>query len=246
MDDFKICIPTRERSGKVLTIDRLGLDPRLFTLFVADWDDYVSYRDYYGPDDVQVVHANVKPGIQFIRNAILKHYPAGTKIVMMDDDITSVCKLNKSRPGLDVMKHEEIIDLITKGFNLCENNGTNLWGLYPSPNHFFMSDKIQPAGFCANAFMGIVTSDIRYDPNLYLKEDYDFIIKHILKYKKIIRFCGYTAKAKYASNKGGCQSYRTAEIEDRAVSYLLGKYPWCVFPHPRRSHEVVLKFKMEK
>ena len=101
--DYRVAIPSYKRceviKDKTLSIlDRYGIAPEKVTVFVADDEELGMYRDSlkghkYGENIVKGV-----PTIGEQRNWIERHYSEGTRLVMLDDDISGVqmkhgCKL---------------------------------------------------------------------------------------------------------------------------------------------------------
>lgn len=242
---YKVIIPTYKRYGKVAPISDLGLPMDRFVLCVNDKDEMRQYRKYY--PDVEIAVAGVK-GCTAARNWLLDNAKEGTCMVQMDDDVTGLFELRgKGRENLIKMTGAELDSFIQKGFDTCIRNKTNLWGVYPVCNHFFMSQTIVPHGHVVGMFMGIVVGPERFNPDLNSKVDYEFTIQHILRYKKIVRYNYVCVKGKYASNKGGLQTVRNAEREEAEVQYLLQKYPQFVVRNTKREgSEILLKFKLKK
>jgi hypothetical protein len=239
---YRIIIPTRGRYDKIPAIEALGLDKKYFTLVVNNEDEKKKYQKNFS--DIKMMVSCSRSCIE-ARNYVLDKFPEGTKIIMVDDDVEGLYEMRgPGRSGLVKMTGDEIDKLIKKGFDLCEKNKTKFWGVYPTYNHYFMSNTIVPHGFIVGMWMGIIISDQRFDMNLKLKDDYGFTCQHIIKYKKIVRFNYVCVKAKYHTNSGGGSEYRTKEMEEQDVNYLIGKYPNFVQRNTKREgHEILLKFR---
>jgi len=235
---YEIAIPTRGRPGQITTIDALGINPQRYTLFVDTEEEAFDYGKHY--PDVRIVVTEVK-GITNTRNFILDYYPSGSHIVTMCDDVQEILMFSGSKKLVPIYGNELDV-FIRRGFEVCIHNNTKLWGVYPIPNHFFMKKTLSPDGFIIGTFSGIIVSDIRMDEELILKEDYDFTIKHILEYRKVVRFNYVAVKAKHYKNKGGCVDYRTTEAEQKSIARLKELYPRFVRDNPKRENEILLKF----
>ena len=112
---------------------------------------------------VEILVSN-KQGCMPNRNFLLNHFPAGFRILMVDDDVEGLFEMRgPGREGLVKMTGDEVDALILKGFDLCEKNKTKFWGVYPTYNHYFMSRTIVPHGVIVGMFMGIIVSDERFD-----------------------------------------------------------------------------------
>lgn len=245
-NNYPIAIPTMGRP-EVTTIKNLGLDPRNVYLFVNDKSEYRIYKRANPKCNV----VNTKSsGIARARNWILEYFN-GLPVVMCDDDIKGIFKLNpfgkERKDKLVKLNPKEVQQLIKIGFKACNEYNTKLWGVYPIKNHFFMSPKIKPAGFIIGTFSGVIADpkNINFDEAMPLKEDYDFTCKHVAMYKKVIRFDNHCVEAVHYNNKGGCQNYRNHDKELKACEILLERYPQWVKLNTKRPGEVLLKFKLK-
>lgn len=242
-----IAIPTVGRY-EVITIANLGLNPEQVYLFVNTASERKRYKKKNPDCNIIIVG---KKGVSEARNAILEYFD-GKPVVMCDDDIKGIFKLNPAgvlrKDKLVKLNPDEVQAFIKKGFDYCKKYKTALWGVYPIKNHFFMSNKIKPSGFIIGTFSGMIADpkNIKFDTTMRLKEDYDYTCQHILKYKKIIRFDNYCVEAIHYSNKGGCQDYRDKSKEMAACEILMERYPQWVSLNPKRPGEVLLKFKLKK
>jgi hypothetical protein len=238
--NIKIAIPSHNR----VCISTLSLltefEKENIFIFVNDKEQYKKYKEY---GHEQVIITNTI-GIQKARNYILDYFKFGEKILQLDDDIESIEKLSFSgmKKVLVPMDNKEIKQFIYRGFQLAEKNKTGLWGLYPVENPFYMSNKLSNKGFVIGSFSGIIVDELRMDDNLPLKEDYDYTMQHILKYKKIVRFDNITMKIKHYTNSGGCVDSRKEDssLEKKCHDYLLAKYPKYIKSNPTRENEVLI------
>lgn len=118
-----------------------------------------------------------------------------------------------------------------------------LGGVAPTANPFFYNPKepISFTKFCIGSFLVIDTeSDLRFDSNLSLKEDYDFTLQHIQKYGGVARFNYVLANYQHYSNKGGVVGFRTTETEQHNIRYLKDKWKNLIKDNPRRPNEILL------
>lgn len=234
---YHFVIPSKGRSDNVTTIKALGLDDRNVTIVVNTRKEAEEYARFYM---CSILVSGVK-GITPNRNWILDYFGSGKRIITLCDDVKGIFRLDgKKVYKLDYLHFRQMCD---KGFEDCEKFGTKLWGVYPIKNHFFMSESLSPNNFIIGTFSGIIISDIRMDNQLILKEDYDFTIKHILKYKKVLRYNYYAVEASHYKNKGGCVDYRNDLAERQSISRLLELYPNYVRENPKRPNEILLTFK---
>jgi hypothetical protein len=98
-----------------------------------------------------------------------------------------------------------------------------LWGVYPVKNEFFMKDRINNKSFIIGWIMGIIVNELRFDETMPTKEDYDYAIQNLVKYKKVARFDYLTCNAKYQA-KGGLDYVYGTDKERQAREMLLAKW----------------------
>jgi len=109
----------------------------------------------------------------------------------------------------------------------------------------FASDVISRHHFVIGDFFVDDGSNITFDEDLTLKEDYDFTCSHLNKYGSIMRFNRMTIAARHYSNEGGACSNRDSKgIQERKnIAILKRKWPSAIFDHGTRANEVKLRWK---
>lgn len=243
---MKICIPSYKRPD-VTTLKLLSaFKVEDIYIFLNNYDSDVEmkadaklYKEKvfeYLKDEVNIIELHTH-GISQARNAILNFWPQDTEIVMLDDDIQSICQLTVNKK-LAPMDSNGIKMFFQMAFSNLRRNYKQLWGVYPVANGFFMNGEVKN-GFIIGTCFGVINSRIRFDENLKLKEDYDFTLSHIAQ-GGVARFNFITVKAKHYTNKGGCQNYRTDELEAQSAEYLLKKWPKLVKLNPKRANEILI------
>ena len=243
--DYSFVIPSRGRADCVSTIELIKDIGRKMYIVVDTEEEKKEYKKHNF--NVTILVSNVK-GIQNVRNFIFDTFQ-GEKIVTLCDDVQGIFELginHKSDEKLVKLNPEQIDKMIQFGFRQCEVFKTKLWGIYPIPNNFFMSNTMGSKNFIIGTFSGIIISDIRCDKEMPLKEDYDFTIKHILRYGSALRFNQYSVKAKHYSNKGGAVDYRNDESEKKAISRLKELYPSIIKDNSKRKNEILMRFRKLK
>lgn len=246
----KICIPSYNRyfvkTLKIIPINLLQ-------------DTYIFVNNYNSDeelDEAVEIYENSNAGVKVIglktkgipsaRNAIIEHFPGGTHIIMLDDDVEEVLTLKPDpimiKNTVEKMNPLEIEQFWLRAFMVCEKNNSKLWGIYPINNPFYMSQKINSRGFIIGTMFGVITGKLRFDPLLKLKEDYDFTLKHILEYKKVCRFDYITLKAGHYTNDGGCVQQRKENtgLEKECCDRIMSKYPGLLKRNPKRENEILI------
>lgn len=174
--------------------------------------------------NVQALPDSIRGNIARVRNHI-KTNLIGDKGIIIDDDIEAIKRWDiKEKPeSKDVEDIEEFIEM---GFMMCEEAGCTLWGVN------ILGDKgsykeYTPFGFkstVSGSFMGFVNCDVSFDEDLPLKEDYDFCIQVLNKYRKLLRFNMVSLVNKDHKNVGGCADYRTLKREEEQMEMFIQKW----------------------
>jgi len=165
------------------------------------------------PDDLK------GKGMARIRNYILDNSPE--EVVMMDDDINHIGYYEGNE--MIKMEEKEVYELIDKGFQMCRDLKTTLWGLNLQSDKKFYREY-SPFSFSSvvlGPFFAIIKDPhIRFDEKLGLKEDYDYALQVLNKYRKILRMNKYHYSCDHITAKGGCASYRTIKKEEeQAITF---------------------------
>lgn len=245
---MKIAIPTYGRQD-IKTLKILSaFEPKDIYIFPNNYntENLVKEIERLSKEYPNVnIEGLMTKGIPAARNAILDYFNKDKQLIMLDDDIEIVYKLGvdeiKVKNDLQELEPKEIKEFFENAFQICQLNNTKLWGIYPIQNAFYMKHKINNKGFIIGTMFGVITSDIRFDENLLVKEDYDFTMQHIQKYKKVARFDYITIKAEHYTNSGGCVDLRKAtNIEEECFNYLLKKWSPNIIKNPKRENEVLI------
>lgn len=137
--------------------------------------------------------------------------------------------------GLDVMYR-----------SLLEVNA-RLAGVSPTNNPYFVNHDINPKGFCLGDLMLVHPgSDLRFDDQLRLKEDYDFTLQHLAEHGRVARVDRVLPSFRHYSNTGGAVSYRNDEVEQATIAYLMAKWPGALRPNPKRPNEIIMQWPPKK
>jgi|TARA_R100000479_G_scaffold101453_1_gene50518 Asp-tRNA(Asn)/Glu-tRNA(Gln) amidotransferase C subunit len=171
------------------------------------------------------------------RNFALEHAFKEKKIcVQLSDDITKVV-LNKNFYEPKKIEVDEAIEDIVKKFNKIEN--VDLLGVPPTDNYFFAGKLVAENKFCIGDMLFVKPSEVRFDTQLTLKEDYDFTLQHISR-KKVLRYQKYLFSFKHYSNKGGAVDIRNNEEEQKNIRILKSKWGDKVRLNPKRKNEILI------
>lgn len=216
--NYKIICPSYKRAN-VERVTEVLRDEVIFAVHEFEADDYESKGN-----DVMILPDSVKGNMAKIRNYI-KDNCGVDYLVMIDDDINEIGYHENLRTYK--MKVDDILELIEKGFNMMEELGTVMWGInLQADRQFYHQHRpfnlLSPvlAPFCAQR----VSGGCRYDERLPMKEDYDYFLQVIHKYRKVLRMNKYYYQAGHLTNKGGLQGRRMLDEEERQLKLLQKKW----------------------
>lgn len=171
------------------------------------------------------------------RNNILDKIPVGGKVVLLDDDITCLCKLEEEKL-VEIRNKEEFDSMISRGFSLAAKKHTAGFGVYPVCNAFFMKHQYKTRNICNATLLAIINTSLRFNPETDTKEDFEFCCDVIRKYGGFIRLDDYACKAQHHS-KGGCEEFwKRKDDTARTAEALVKRYPEIIELNPRRPGEV--------
>jgi hypothetical protein len=230
-------------------LERYRVDPRRVTIFVADdvtkrlWiekgkkgkpkirsDETLESKrepDLYrerlkgNPYGQRIVVGVKNIGSQ--RNWIQNHYPVGTHLISLDDDLVRISEL-KNGKYVEIGGAKAFDRLIRQGFAECHATGSHLWGLYASANEGFQSSALESREVSYNnnyiiaSFYGKI---IRHDKSLEVEsinhaEDYERTLRFFAKDGLVVRLNRYTmSKGTEYFGKGGLEEERKKEHTDK-------------------------------
>lgn len=226
---MRIAIPSHNRAGLigVLTLaylKRCSIQQEQIDIFVSNTEQVVEYSAAGVKANALIScnTTNVRDKFNFIHS----YYPAGTEVLVIEDDIESIQRL----AGYN--KLEEITNLTTHAaiaFDLCVKYNTKLWGISSNNNPFFLKEQ---AGLCFKMVVANMYGFISEEPPLLItqhtKTDYERTILYTLKYGGVIRLDYLCPITRNYKNPGGMQELSDAARaaqEQEASQYLANNYP---------------------
>lgn len=248
---YQVAIPSFARPAglaqkTLMTLLNGGVDMRRVTVFLAARDTRLrEYEDTLREFGVKSVVVDV-PGIRDKRRAIVAHYPAGTQVLQVDDDVHHLLRVKNGK----LVRLPQVDAFIREGFARTADAGLYGWGISPVANAFFMKEGGWSDGlkFCAAAWMGQIIRPGHpvHQPRPLLKEDYDISLRHWWYDGGIVRANGVGMKVDF-NTPGGVSAYRTRQAEQDACDMLIRDWPGLVRMNPRRkTPEVLLASRKRK
>lgn len=239
--DYVVAIPSYKRhetlKEKTLAmLQHYKIPPSKIFVFVADKEEEENYRSALDATSYNKIIVGIK-GLAPVRNFIAGYFPIGKKIVFCDDDIKGFLEFDESKP-----RHEkQLVSLdksIQRGFQECGKHGCRFWGVYPTPNGFFMKDTVSTdLKFCVGSFFGLINPGNKaLNIPISEKEDYYRTLRMYELDGCVVRLNFVAPKTAYYKEAGGMQTdpERKAK-QEKAVEFLLKTYPDWVKRNPNRK-----------
>lgn len=184
-----------------------------------------SQAEKYSESNLPIVICpdSAQGNVSRVRNWILD-YVKDEDVLIVDDDLKSLSRYEGNK--LTKMCGSEADDFIEYGFEIAKEFGVRMWGIniiqdkgaYREYTPFSLKNVI------LGPFGGFINCPIRYDEDLPLKEDYDYCLQALNKYRKILRINFVHYNCDQHTNLGGCAEYRT--IEEEQDQFVLLRKKW--------------------
>ena len=219
-----ICSYKRAKEFKNKTLKYLKDDNINFNcvyLFLANEEEKKEYiKTCNLPDGIKIIIGEV--GMKNIRNCVVNYFNQDNKLFCIDDDIVGISQLKDGK----LIKGPPLKELIRDTFNLMEQNGSRIMGLYPVCNAYFMNNYIEVGNIyiCGSCYFEILDKGISHRE--VDSEDYNFNLNYFHKYRNNMRYCNYSAKTTYYAKGGMSEGIdRTFENKENDLKFLVNKYP---------------------
>ena len=216
-----ICCPSYKRP-KVETLQYIP-DIKIY-VDAAEYDEYCRVNP--GANIVKCAKG-IQGNIARVRNYIIDcEFKKGADVVcIVDDDMREIMYYEQNTSHK--LHSEDLMSFIYKYSILAMDMGCKLWGInvnsdkqcYREYNPFSTVSPVFAPFSCH-----IKGSDIRYDVDIPLKEDYDFFIQHMNKYRKVLRVNKYFYNVRQSEQAGGCAAMRNIEEEEEELLLLQKKW----------------------
>jgi hypothetical protein len=233
MSDFHIGIVSHGRAKNVPKMETLlvGLPVTWYVKDAVDVNDYLAE----GALDVRIGGTLCQS-----RNKVLEDaFSEGKIAVEISDDLKRLSQLlmvgaKKTAEIKDIglVLPEMIKEFKTVPFKLA--------GVAPTPNPFYFHTLRSTNLFIIGDFLMVKPTNLRFDENLKLKEDYEYTVQHIKEYGGVYRFNDVFVTFSHYTNAGGVVEYRNEQKEKEAIDYLMKKHPGAFRLNPKRKNEILM------
>lgn len=199
-------IPSYNRPDKQPTLEyleKLGVPKEKILLSTQTAEEYKKYKEAYGSRVHKVLYRQGKNAADN-RNTILEAIPSGDRVIIFDDDIKHISRLTGGKLT-PIETKTEFEAFVAYGFRLAAKLHTTAFSVYPVHNAFYMSNSYTERNIGEGTLLGIVKTDIMFDPEYDTKEDYEFSCRIIRKFGAMPRLNNIACNAPHYT-KGGCES----------------------------------------
>lgn len=228
---FEVAIPSYERPEQIhdLTIRTLhdgGIGSEHVTVFLADAEQRAKY-EAAAPAGFRGRWAVAEPGIRAARNVIHGHYPQGTRVMVVDDDIRRVYQKRERKRQIDLARLADVT------FRYLEATGLHLGGIYPIDNPLYMRENWTTSLGSIMGHLYFIRSRPGALPALTFEEyeDMEFVILNYLADGGVLRRNDIAAITRTRQEPGGLQTDRDARNErHRTIPYeIAARWPHLVY-----------------
>jgi hypothetical protein len=224
-----IAIPSYKRATTLkektlATLQHYRINPALIHVFVANKEEYQTYKDTLDPKSYGHLHIAI-PGMAAVRNYITGFFPKGKAIFNMDDDIRGFLEYDGAQK-----RHErplrDLKDTITRGFATLKKEGLRLFGFYPVANGFFMKEGYTTdLRYIIGSVWGILNPGPVLTVTIDDKEDYLRSVMMYLLDGGVVRFSSVAPQSAYYKEEGGMQEERTMSRIDGSARAMVAAFP---------------------
>lgn len=242
---YIIGIPSYDRVNYQPCLEMLhsfGFERSRMVLATQDIGDYEKYAERYG-NIAQVIYKgadNVAKNRNTILDHVCKEYGDMTSVLMLDDKVRGIQILGRNGKLETLKTKDEVDGFIKAAFRTCKQIGGRVFGCITCANTFYMKHTISTNQQMIGRMMGIVQAgEQMFDEKLSLKEDFEYILRHVSKGNTTVRFNDVSVLATDGI-KGGCRKAWDAKgdsVNKSCNEYIMRRYPKLVKAHKTRTNE---------
>lgn len=220
--DVVICAPSYRRPKAVDTLKYLPS----CRIYVSK-REAAAYREANPGADIVACDPEVaERGTSLIRNHILDcEMRKGRVVAMVDDDLQYIAFWEKGA-RIKVKTEAEVMAFLRRYTDLCVEWGCPAWGVNVNSDGQVYREQtpFSLKSYISASFTVHVDHALRYDPRLPLKEDYDFTLQALNRYRRIMRVNKFYYLTLQMAQVGGCAEYRNIETERAQLALLQAKW----------------------
>jgi hypothetical protein len=190
----------------------------------VDEREATAYRKNYPKADIVAVASKYQGNLCRIRNKILDDHP-NSVVCIVDDDLQHVSYFERN-VRRRINTEAEFKAFLYKYTVMALDMGVRLWGINVNCDKQCYREytPFSFTSYIGGPFMVHIRPELRFDERLPLKEDYDFTLQNLNKYRRILRINKFYYIAKQVKQAGGCAAYRTMDREKEQLKMLQAKW----------------------
>lgn len=177
--------------------------------------------------NVEVIPDKVQGNVARVRNYIADRL-LGDFGIMIDDDIEAIKRWTfvEGKPYCYKMKTAEILEFFENAQYMAIESQVKLFGVNIIGDKGSYRDytPLSYTNWISGSLMGIFKNPLSFDESMPLKEDYDYCLQHLNKYRKLLRFNFIHLVKRDHGNKGGCADMRTVLMEKKQMALFKQKW----------------------
>lgn len=228
-----------ERQYILLLLNKMGYGKDQILLSVQTAADYKAYKAKY--DSMATIlyreGKNCCENKNTILDYVVKHLN-NTRILMLSDKVRGITYKTRKGELKEIKTKKELDKLIETAFVITEKLGAEVFGCYTVPNAMFMRNTISTNSQILGCFMGILNPSLQqFDVEQPLKEDFEFVLRHVANGRKTIRFNDVGLIETLHTTGGSYELWHNIDECRRCNDRILEKYPSFVTRHLTRKNE---------
>lgn len=183
-----------------------------------------EYKTENPEANIIAVEDKFQGNVSKIRNRILD-LEAGNVVCIVDDDLKYIGYW-ENRELHKLESEAEVMGFLYKYTVLALDLGVKLWGIAVNKDKQVYQEQrpFSTVSYIGSPFMVHIDPELRFDENLSLKEDYDFTLQNLNKYRKVLRVNKFHYLVRQAEQAGGVADYRSLDEEKRQLALLQKKW----------------------
>ena len=220
--DVRVCVLSYRRADR--------LETPIYLPFVRVYVDPAEARAYR-KNNPGVTIVECAKGVQGNKCRVMNHIldcefkTRADVVLLVDDDIHRLERWRgKKRVRIETA---EFLPFVEKYSIMARDIGAYLWGVNLSGDTCAYREytPFSTTAYIGGPFQAVMRGcDLRYDERLSLKDDYDFSLQHLNRYRCTFRVNSAYYIARQSEQPGGCSTYRTMERERVQVLALQAKW----------------------
>ncbi len=218
MRGLNICIPSYNRPQGLK-----GKDYFSAAKYVIPESQRDQYTKTVGAKRLIVIPDESDRNIARKRNWILRNIER--PLLMLDDDVSALGHSEGGKQQI-CLDPETALDVIKQGFNLAYEWGCVFWGVNCNEDgrNYQQYKPFSLTSVVLGPFQGHLEHNLLYDERMGTKDDYDFSLQVLCRYKRLLRFNKYCYFTDHGDNAGGIVSERTMAKEQTYCEAIQRKW----------------------